>query len=348
MRALQELPERDKDELLPILPLKPWQSSHHLDSTLSRIEEAYGQRPYFVDIAEPEIVDARRPVHDELDELRNAVGGYSNWCAFIEARRNLIPSLQLGNPAELSHQLDRLYRLGRGLLVRIEEYAFPRVADIARTVAAQTNSGLDVCFFLDFGKGARDLLTRQAEAVGYMQAILAQASNAYLSLSASSFPDGFVGVENQDIYERQLFDGVAITLRHPGLIYSDRGSARAERQSGGGGTPSPRVDFAQRHRWTFFRDDTILEEGLDFEQRKAVRKQCYINQARAAVASPVWDPNLRVWGTQMVDRTSLGDSNAINSPVSSTAARINIHLHQQLFYDDPSAIYETDEEWSDD
>jgi hypothetical protein len=56
----------------------------------------------------------------------------------------------------------------------------------------------------------------------------------------------------------------------------------------------------------------------------------------------------RVWGTQMIERTALGDPDAITSPVRATAARINIHLHRQLFYDDPGAgLYDTDEEWTD-
>jgi hypothetical protein len=60
-----------------------------------------------------------------------------------------------------------------------------------------------------------------------------------------------------------------------------------------------------------------------------------------------WDAGLRLWGTQMIERTSLGDPDAITSPARATATRINIHLHRQLFFDDPDGLYETDEDWSD-
>jgi hypothetical protein len=61
----------------------------------------------------------------------------------------------------------------------------------------------------------------------------------------------------------------------------------------------------------------------------------------------VWDARLRVWGTQMIERTALGDPDAILSPARATATRINLHLHRQLFFDDPDGLYETDEEWMD-
>ena len=61
----------------------------------------------------------------------------------------------------------------------------------------------------------------------------------------------------------------------------------------------------------------------------------------------VWDPELRLWGTQMIERTSLGDLDAIISPARSTAVRINIHLHQQLFYGEPGSLHATDEDWVD-
>jgi hypothetical protein len=49
----------------------------------------------------------------------------------------------------------------------------------------------------------------------------------------------------------------------------------------------------------------------------------------------------------MIERTAAGDTSAISSPARSTAARINLHLHLQSFYDDPAAAEETDEEWED-
>jgi hypothetical protein len=347
MRALEELPEQDKDSLFPIFPLKPWMSSKHLDSTLARIEQAYGARRFFVDIAEPEPVEKRRPVHDEIDELLVPDHGYANWCEFVETRPNLIPAVQLGDPAQLAAQLERLHALGRGALVPVAEFAFPLLTQIVQAVAARTGGGERVCFLLDLGKGTKDLLLRQIECTEHVRAVLAGAPEAFVSLSASSFPTSFVNLDAQDIYERQLFDSIALHVGSPKLIYGDRGSARAESQQGGGGTPSPRIDYAQTGRWLFFRDETEIDPDADEEGRRAARVQGYIDQADALVTSDAWDPDLHVWGTQMIERTALGDEGAISAPVSSTAARINIHLHRQIYFDDPSAGYETDEDWID-
>jgi hypothetical protein len=88
--------------------------------------------------------------------------------------------------------------------------------------------------------------------------------------------------------------------------------------------------------WRFFR-------APDEANRAAV----YRRLAQLVIGSPIWDAGLRLWGTQMIERTALGDPNAITSPARATSARINIHLHRQLFFDNPGAGYDTDEDWSD-
>ncbi|MDP2763840.1 MAG: beta family protein [Brevundimonas sp.] len=338
MKALQELPERDKDLLLPCFKLRPWAGAHHLSSALDRIEDAYGERPYFLDLAEEEPAPTTpRPVHEHLAALRLPAEGYANWCEFIEQYRHIMPAAQVGEPAELSAQVARLFGLGRGLLVPIPRRAFDQIDGIARTVGEATNGGVDVCFLLDFGRAGLELLQQQIVCAGYVRTISAHCPQAIVSFSASSFPDSFTNIDRQDIYERQLFDGVRMALPGARLIYSDRGSARAERQGGGGGLPAPRIDYAQASRWRFYRADNGGDRMSDYQ-----------TQAEALVDDPdVWDPELRLWGTQMIERTSLGDLDAIISPARSTAVRINIHLHQQLFYGEPGRLHETDEDWSD-
>jgi len=339
MQALEELPESDKDELFPFFSLRSWTTAHNLDSALIRLEEAYGDRPLFIDLIEPEFVENRRPVHDQLDMLRNPANGYRAWCNFIEEHPNFVPALQLNDPVQVRAETVRLHALGRGMIVPIPRVptSFPLVPGIAQSVASSTNQGRDVCFFLDFGRAHGDLIMQQMATSTAITAILNAAPNAFVAISASSFPDTFVSVTEQEIYERALFSGVSMHLNSRRLIYSDRGSARAERQSGGGGgTIPPRIDYAERTRWTFFRAD-----GAD------ARLNSYQAQASRTMNSESWDARLRLWGTQMIERTAIGDNAAIISPAKATAVRINIHLHRQLFYDDPIGVYNTDEEWRD-
>jgi hypothetical protein len=336
MQALEELPETDKDRLYPFFPLRPWTSAHHLDAALDRIEEAYGRRPIFISAGESEFVETRRPVHDALDALRSSVDGYSNWCQFVEDSPNFVPVLQLQDPAHLLAQAERLHGLGRGLLVRIRAAAFPVAQTIAHNLAPVTQNGRDVCFFLDFGRANGDLLNQQMMTSGVINAILAETPNAHVAISASSFPDSFTSISHQDIYERALFNGVNDHLRNGRLIYSDRGSARVERNTGGGGIIPPRVDYAEPTQWTFFRADDAGDRPAQYQE-----------QANLVIGSQGWDARLRLWGTQMIERTAIGDRTAITSQARATAVRINIHLHRQLFYSNPAGLYDTDEEWRD-
>ena len=334
MQALEELPERDKDLLLPFFQLGPWTTAHHLSSALTRMEESYGDRPCFVTIAEPDLNGRDRPVHQQLAALRNPENGYDTWCKFIENQSNFIPAVQLQAPSQLNAQVTRLYSLGRGVMVSVEEAGFAGIAGLAQIIGTITGGGTGVVFLLDFGR-IRDANAVEGRALDLSNQILQRSPQSFISISASSFPESFGTHSGQEIYERIAFNNAA-SKTDARLIYSDRGSARAERQSGGGGTPLPRIDYPLRSEWKFFRS----EDGED-------RVTAYMEQAQDVIRSSDWDANLRIWGTQMIERTALGDHSAIVSPKRSTAARINIHLHRQLFYSNPTAMYDTDDEWSD-
>ena len=331
MRALEELPNTTKDRLLPIVHLRPWVGSHRLENATGRIAEAYGDRRVVIAMGEREQPN-ERPVHAELATLRQPAHGFREWCNFFERNENYIPAMQFSPevPQEEA-QIGRLFGLERGLVVIIERPAFGFIGVIARRVGQRSGGGQRVCFVIDFGIAGRDHLQVAAIAAGYINTIREHAPAAYVALSASSFPDSFVGVSDQPIYERRLFDTMLNTER---LIYSDRGSARVERQTGGGGQPAPRIDYPVFDLWDFYRsDDRIGFAG-------------YQQQAINVMAGANWNPGLRVWGTQMIERTAAGDMSAIGSPQKATAARINLHLQLQTFYGAPGAAEDTDEDWS--
>ncbi|AYD04574.1 beta family protein [Neorhizobium sp. NCHU2750] len=337
IRALKELPEKTKDRLLPFMFLRPWTTAQQLDNALVRIEEAYGARPVIIDAGSNEPIEGQpRPVHQQLAELRNPTDGYRNWFEFLEAREHYIPSLQLANLVELPTQLARLATLERGLVIRLPQQAFGQSVNIAQSVS-QHFSEDEVCFVIDYEQASSELLTRAAAANGISIAIMGVMPNAAIALSATSFPSDFVGRVSQEIYERQFHRLVSDLHPERAFIYSDRGSARAERQLGGGGTPAPRVDLAVASQWEFYR-----------EEDQGDRDQAYFDAATRATESSAWDPLLKVWGTQMIERTANEDDDAIVSPARSTAVRINLHLHEQSYYGaPPSEKYDTDEDWTD-
>ncbi|MDP9139967.1 MAG: beta family protein [Pseudomonadota bacterium] len=330
MRALEELPNKTKDLLLPIVHLRPWTTANELESATGRIAEAYGERPVVVAMGEQEL-SSGRPVHAQLEALRDPKSGFKQWCSFIDKHDNYIPAIQFSPQSQQEEvQLSRLVELDRGIVVIVERPVFSAIAQLAQRVGSKTSGGEDVCFVVDFGQATHKHLNVANEVKGYVETIRAHAPNAFVSLSASSFPDSFTKITEQSIYERRLFD----SLDHDELIYSDRGSARVERQTGGGGQPAPRIDYPLPDEWKFFRsDDLVGFEG-------------YQQQAKRLVKDDVWNSNFRVWGTQMIERTAAGDTSAIGSPQKATAARINLHLQRQTFYAMPDAAEDTDEDWS--
>lgn len=335
MRALEELPNRTKDILLPTVHLRPWVGAHRLENALGRIADAYGERPIIIAMGEIEPPNSR-PVHAQLAALRDPANGFHEWCEFMEeqAHQHFIPAIQYSiDQAQEEAQITRLQELGRGLIAVIERPQFPAIGVIAQRVGERTNGGEGVCFILDFGLATPDHLQVAALATGYFESIREHAPNAFVSLSASSFPDSFGGIDEQPIYERRLFESLPPIAN---LIYSDRGSARVERQMGGGGQPYPRIDYPLSDQWNFYRSDE--PDGFDGYCQQAV-------DLIATEPQGVWNPNLRVWGTQMIERTAAGDTAAISSPARATAARINLHLQRQTFFDNPQAAEDTDEDW---
>lgn len=335
MTALEALPSRDKDLMFPYIQLRPWARSKELSSTIERVVKAYGDRPFLADLCPPGVINERRPVHDTLDELRNPDRAYRAWRRFLREHDQMVPVIQIADPENIPTQVAKLGRLERGLGLYLPPPTFSRLDVLASLVAEGCPQGEGLTVVLDLGQRSQDLLGAAATTVGLIRTIKRRLPSTYICVSASSFPADFVGRPDQEIYERQHFTQVA-ALEPDRVIYSDRGSARAEKQMGGGGTPAPRVDLAGSTKWAFFRDNT---DGN--------RLDGYIAQAKKAKASDLWDGDVRVWGNQMIERTAGGDKTAIKSPMTAAAARINIHMHQQLFHGDRSALLDTDEEWTD-
>ena len=82
-------------------------------------------------------------------------------------------------------------------------------ARFQRLSAILTGGGEGVCLIVDFGSASADHLQVAAQALGYIQTLRAQSPLAYVSVSASSFPNGFANLLEQPIYERQLFNVLA-------------------------------------------------------------------------------------------------------------------------------------------
>lgn len=351
MTALKELPEKDKNKILPIFPIKSWATCKKLSDSINKIESVIGNdRKWIADIDYEDILirnpEKCRDVHYEIEKLMDSSNGYENWCDFIRAHPQAIPCVQINDASQFVKQLKCLSNLKRGVVViirktDIESGRLELILPLLKEVD-------DLFFMVDFGQISRDEFEHSENVLTYLKLVEEQLPKALLSLSSSSFPENFGGYYKgeKSIYERALFDKLKNQFKR--LIYSDRGGARAIKMSGGSGTPPPRIDYACKNEWKFIR----MEPGKDSSHKsdedvRKERKMLYTTIAKNMMLEPYWEKDLQLWSNYIIELTSKGDEFGINSPQKSTAVRINKHIHTQLYYDHIEDLNDTDDEWVD-
>lgn len=354
MGALEELPGKDKDIILPVIPLKGWGISKKLDNSINRIKKAIGERKWVASIDKGFLSENKtfiftgnypREVFYELELLLSSSNGYHNWCSFIESMSDVIPCLLLDDKKEVEAQAIRLAALGRGIVVLFDMKTITRTDYQDVLDVLSNNSISDVHFIYDAGtlnKSYTDYVDVLASLISDAKRIFVRAS---FSISGTSFPFSFSGYHygENPIYERLLFNKVDEKIDGISLLYSDRGSARIEKQNGGGGIPSPRIDYPLKNDWRFVRNEYVDSSDPKDGEKDELYRLC----AQEIMSQDYWLKDLSLWGTQMIELTAKGEKFSINSPQKSTAVRINIHLYTQLHYNSNINEIDTDEDWVD-
>ncbi len=354
MSAIEQLPEKDKDLILPIFPLKGWVGSNKLENTLNRIKQAIGDRYWIANVDEAFLTDNKeflltgkypsRDVFIEIQQLLNPNNGFDNWCRFIEDNPKAIPSVLWGSTAEISRQIEKLSLLNRGIVIYISPKTNQaQIQEAFRYISERQIN--DIFVLVDLGQVTSSVVNDVQRISNYLRSIYKIVKAGLFAFSGSSFPSGFSGYNHGEnsIYERIAFNKVREFCADLPLIYSDRGSARADKINGGGGIPSPRIDYPLKNDWRFIREEyQDSSNPLDGE-----KETLYEKIAKELMGQDYWVPNLKLWGTQLIELTALKDKYGINSPAKATAARINIHLHIQLHYDKQVDVQDTDDDWND-
>lgn len=352
MAALEELPSKDKSLLLPLIPLKKWANSKALSKSLERIEKAIGNNNFIIDLDKDFLIDIKSQKKscsdDMIDEVLNIASsedGYYNWAVFLSKHTNYIPTIQFDVISELDTQLDHLLLLKRPLVARFEffgDHTIP-TENFLEAVKVLSKKKYDhgLLIIFDYGDVNRFDLLEYNNYSKIIKRIHALLPGAVFSLSGTSFPYSFSGSYRGEIpiYERQIFNKVKADCVGINIIYSDRASTRALNNIGGAGIPPPRIDYPLKNDWRFVRKELTSNANS--------KEELYRIAACEIMNADYWDKNLHLWGTQMIEKTSLGDSYGITSASRATAVRINIHLYQQLHYHDLLEDIDTEEDWVD-
>jgi hypothetical protein len=354
MGALEELPGKDKDLILPIIPLKGWSTSKKLSNSLERVIKAIDNRPWIASIDRSFLTENKfyqltgkyqRDVFYELELLLSPKNGYQNWCEFVSKIPNAIPSILLYDRNEVKSQISALSNLDRGIvfIVNIKEISKNYFDEVTTLLSEEFKNDIYVIF--DTGTLNSDYDDYVNPLVNIISETNQKLPRVSISVSGTSFPSSFSGSHygENPILERLLFNKVKERTGLANLLYSDRGSARIEKQNGGGGIPSPRIDYPLKNDWRFVRNEYFDAKDPKEKEKEELYKKC----ALELMAQNYWMKDLYLWGTQMIELTAKGEKYSINSPQKSTAVRINIHLYTQLHYNDNINEIDTDEEWED-
>ncbi len=345
MNGMEYLPNATKDKLFPCFLLSPWVGSNGLEKSVNRIQKAYKDRHYFLDIdrdyvsgdatGSGSIVESRR----QFQLLKNSANSYRNWIDFVRDFEWIYPCIQTQglNQREIRLQIEAFQDMGRPYCMRIERDR--PVRNIGEIVGAFGAGGAaDFAIILE-GGWAVDVLSMSAWFVGMVREGLSQIdASVPVIVSATSIPKMFSeysGVSPVRFSNRELVGEIEQRSNRAIVIYGDWGSTRPRERREYASPPLDRVDYPTERVWYIARNK---EERWDFQ--------------RAAVAvvdeSGVWEGDLGVWGEEMIFQTASRPALGINTAQKNVAARVNIHLHRQAFFGQqrPDQI-EFDEDWQD-
>lgn len=341
MNGLEFLPGATKERMTPCVLLAPWANSSTLEKAIERIERAFRNHHYFLDIdRDYEFSNLESAPQQELMSLLDQSNAFENWCQFVLNHKWIWPCVQTRGQTErdIRTQIDRFQQAERAYCMRVFMHRIP--TNIAEVVSAFSASGAaDYAVILE-GGWTRDPLTLAAWFDGVIGGVL-QSIDASIPiiLSCTSMPKLFTdydgGVTPVSFSNRILLDQIrqrrSNRLR---IVYGDWGSTRPREPSGFASRPLDRVDYPTVSAWNIARSKT---QSWDFRMA-----------AQAIVARNDWDGNLGIWGEEQIINTTISPALGIDTPQKNVAARVNIHLHRQAFFGAGSLSgMNLDEDWQD-
>lgn len=340
MNGLEFLPGATKDRMTPCILLAPWANSLTLDRAIDRVERAFPNRNYFLDIdRDYQFTNPESGPQQELMRLMEPDNAYANWVEFFERHENAWPCIQSRgqSEAELRRQIEAIQELGRPYCMRIVRDRFPsNMQEIVSAFAA--GGSADFAIILE-GGWTRDPLSLSVWFDGVVAGDLQGIDAAVPAvLSCTSMPkmfSAFSGITPVPFSNRQLVDQIARRSNRARFIYGDWGSTRPREAGGFASRPLDRIDYPTDDAWYVVRSK---EEEWDFE----------VAAEELIENSEVWDGDLNIWGEEMIYQTTINEEIGIDTPQKNVAARVNIHLHRQSFFGDANISgMNLDEDWED-
>lgn len=343
LSGLKELPGSTKDRLTPVILVAPWLATTPLSKALDKFEDAYPNRPYFVD------VDSYYQPGDALNDAKEAWVKIAGNPANLEVWHDLLLPYPNANPCLLmagttlessrsqinwSRANNRSFCLRLNLATSVGAGIPSWIPSLVAELSAE--GAVDYAVILDFGL-VENALEIAPLAVGYIKSFFGNIRPEIpVAVCCTTFPTDFTafdGVTEFGFSNRDLFAQVRRATNHPRVIYGDWGSTKP-RTYGHASAPKNRIDYPTDTGWIISRDQAA---SISFQ-----------TAAKRVTSSSKWTGGLGVWGEQLIAGAAAGQTFAIDSMPKMYSARINIHLHRQAFYGHLPPPEALDEAWSDD
>ncbi len=337
MRALEELPEQDKDILFPYFMLSPWVGANDLSASIHRIEKAYGSRTFILGIDRYYPSDKlRTPAQTQFAQISSGSNNFHDYFEFVKTVEQAIPCAFLvrDDYIDLKIQIENLLKLGKGVVISIDKLRGMPSEELGRIIEQlpPNEFAIHIC-----GGWSKDPLTDSLWYINICNNIFSYVEKAPIVISCTSFPkifNTYDGVREIPIGSRSLFREVSQRFNNERIIYGDWASTKP-RSSEMAGLPKPRIDYALGDKWVIARH-WVSNNADNWE---------YSDAAGRLIASEYWPSEVRVWGEMRIEQTARRMPFSIDNPAANVASRINIHLHQQANFG--REIFGTDDPWTD-
>lgn len=341
MMGLEFLPGATKDRITPCFLLAPWANSRALSRTITRIERAFPNRHYILDIdRDYEITNDQSAAQREYAELLDPSSCFGNWIRFVAQHEYVVPCVQTDRQSEIEirTQIEAIRGLDRPHCFRLLIDRLP--SNLSTIIDAINAEGTSDFIIILEGGWTSDALSLTAQFSGIIRESLSRIDPVVpIVCSCTSIPRVFSDFNSARptrvaFSNRTLISQIARSTNRERIVYGDWGSTRPREYGGFASRPLDRIDYPTDEAWLISRNK---DDEWDFR-----------DAALAVVASEYWDGDLGIWGEEMIRNTTINPGIGIDSPQKNVASRVNIHLHRQAFYGlPPLDALSLDEDWQD-
>lgn len=335
LKGLKSLTDDQKDLIMPVISLGHWRKSPDVDKSLEKIQEAFGERPFILDLSkEPQYQN--QAILDCLD----STNFYSKWTDLVLSLDNVVPVIQFDQRSkqrDVIRQSIRFENADKNPIFKITNFVADRRLVIP--ALASLESPENALVIIDAGYIRHDMSSViskgvVASVVDTINRIRDEVPEAIIVVASTSFPRTVMPFTQDAKYgEIQILEWDLFESLGPDVaLYGDHGSIHSVIYDRSGGTWAPRIDYIKERTWVF-------------ERRVGDNAGGYPAAASALVKNFPEISDSQQWGDVMISNTSEGKEPAIKAATTNIAVRVNLHIQQQLSYLTNGPVDDEDLDW---